>query len=315
MQPVLAVVAQSTKEKKERLMDSAIAKNGLLATKLCEALLKEEEAQSSVMVVPDGAAASNNPYADFSNVVLHVSRDWGNHSKSNYNQAILDATAKYVLTLNRELRILVPGCGCGGLLSDLVALAKDRPVHITATETSKTFLAFLRAIIVPNNNDIFFQGDLLPFAHVLQDAFYGDERDQFLPVRVTVRTLPSSMVTVLETNVFRSTPSSQYDAVITSFVLDAVEDPKNLIDSLAGITSHIKPGGIWINYGPCHYHNEKLATQLSYSDLVRVMVDRFGYEVLQGPAMLPLTSYTRDFTGGVMFAPTYKPGFSVLRKK
>ena len=203
MQPVLAVVAPNTKEKKERLINIAIRKNGLLAAKLCEAFLKEE-ATSSVKVVPDNTAASNDSsvYADFGNVVLHVARDWGS-SKSNHNKAILDATAKYVMTptadgIQPQLRILVPGSGCGGLLSDLITLAnahRSSPshdsVHITATETSKAFLAFLRAIIVPNNKNnnenIFFQGDLLPYAHVLQDAFYGDERDQFLHVPVTVQ--------------------------------------------------------------------------------------------------------------------------------
>ena len=167
MQPVLAAVAPNIKEKKERLMNLAIRKNGMLAAKLCEAFLKEE-ATSSVKVVPDNTAASNDSsvYADFSNVVIHVARDWG-PSKSNHNKAILDATVKYVMTPTagtqpQQLSILVPGAGCGGLLSDLVTLAHashHSSAHITATETSKAFLAFLRAIIVPNNN-IFFQGDL-----------------------------------------------------------------------------------------------------------------------------------------------------------
>jgi hypothetical protein len=58
-----------------------------------------------------------------------------------------------------------------------------------------------------------------------------------------------------------------YDGIITNFFIDT---SANIFDYLFTIQKILKPGGIWINLGPLHYHH-KQAIPYSYQHLLEII--------------------------------------------
>lgn len=119
------------------------------------------------------------------------------------------------------------------------------------------------------------QFSIFPFLHFgTSDEWSFESRFQPITVPATdvshikewLRQNSSRMV--LQYADFLSTYADQvyynyFDAIVTSFFIDTAAD---IFDYIAVIMHVLKPGGIWINAGPLHYH-KKTAVPLSYSAL------------------------------------------------
>lgn len=69
---------------------------------------------------------------------------------------------------------------------------------------------------------------------------------------------------------------STFDTVVTCFFIDALP---NTVNTLKIIFNLLKPGGIWINAGPLHYHSID-DFQFSHQDIVEI-VSSLGFEAVE----------------------------------
>lgn len=65
----------------------------------------------------------------------------------------------------------------------------------------------------------------------------------------------------------------RFDAVVTCFFVDTAVE---LFDYLAVIRRVLRPGGLWINSGPLHYHH-RASTPYSYTQFLQI-VSLYGFE-------------------------------------
>jgi hypothetical protein len=80
----------------------------------------------------------------------------------------------------------------------------------------------------------------------------------------------------------------RFDAVVTCFFIDATPPPSSsssspssgILDTIGIIRNILKPGGVWINTGPLHYHHQQ-QVPYSYAQLVEVITS-IGFQQLLG---------------------------------
>jgi hypothetical protein len=83
-------------------------------------------------------------------------------------------------------------------------------------------------------------------------------------------------------NTFGSSPSKLFSAVATSFFLDT----GCLFTYLSIINATLKPGGVWVNYGPLQYHSHQLMAFTAGE--VKELVTIFGFVILRWETTEPL---------------------------
>lgn len=70
-----------------------------------------------------------------------------------------------------------------------------------------------------------------------------------------------------------------WDCVATCFFIDTAH---NIIEYVERLWKILKPGGVWINFGPLLYHFEDIPNEksfeLSYTDL-RSIILSFGFQI------------------------------------
>eukprot|EP00752_Nemacystus_decipiens_P004092 g3745.t1 len=98
---------------------------------------------------------------------------------------------------------------------------------------------------------------------------------------------------------------SFFDAVVTSFFVDTAP---NVVQYVATIRRALKPGGVWINCGPLHWHNHS-ALALSLDEML-VLVAGSGFR-LEGVRQLPPSAYRVDDGGGSLRVDEFRPIFWV----
>lgn len=235
-------------------------------------------------------------------------------------------------------------------------------LNIEATETSRALLSFLWAVLTPPQPTTKPSPQrslsIFPFAHTFSDCFWGDHRDRFhsvplvselafwLPTGATGATggsnnksAPTLHLMLSDDNAFSDEACQRnrrrYDAIITSFVIDAVDSPADVARVLSAIDAQLAPGGVWANVGALHYHSSGKAAlaapQLAYADIVAVFRDAWGYSEAVPTVLLPARPYAQsmpltassgsgehllgeDGGSGPMFTAVYRSGYSVLRK-
>ena len=80
--------------------------------------------------------------------------------------------------------------------------------------------------------------------------------------------------------------TNQWDAVATCFFIDTAH---NVVEYLEIIANCLKPGGVWVNFGPLLFHwadarayleNDELSVEMSLADVERV-ADAVGLDVVK----------------------------------
>jgi hypothetical protein len=82
--------------------------------------------------------------------------------------------------------------------------------------------------------------------------------------------------------------ANQFDCVVTCFFLDTAT---NIIDYLAVISHILRPGGIFLNTGPLHYHSNN-TIQYSYTQLIEI-IQIGGFDVIS-QSRIDATSYSGE---------------------
>lgn len=167
-----------------------------------------------------------NPYVGISTLNAFV-RDWS--SDSTCREALYEVFWKH---LPPRCKLLVPGAGLGRLASDAVSRGFD----VTAIEIDPAMtISAQYALSKPAESKIF------PFVH--EFSYWYEGRDQLEGVTLDfssakpVRWLQRNFLDVTET----------FDCLATLFFIDTAQ---NIFDYLKAIKRVVKPGGVWVNYGP-----------------------------------------------------------------
>jgi carnosine N-methyltransferase len=88
--------------------------------------------------------------------------------------------------------------------------------------------------------------------------------------------------------------SEKFDAVVSVFFIDTAVNPIAYIRTIHRI---LKPGGVWVNFGPLTYHyegsEEDLSLELPYEQIIKV-VEKIGFRVEknEGRGVSTPASYT-----------------------
>lgn len=73
-----------------------------------------------------------------------------------------------------------------------------------------------------------------------------------------------------------------YESVLTSYFIDTAH---NVIEYIETIYNILKPGGVWINFGPLLYHYsdmlEEKSIELPLSEIKRILENKFKFEILK----------------------------------
>ena len=80
------------------------------------------------------------------------------------------------------------------------------------------------------------------------------------------------------TTIFKDTPSSSYDAVVTLFFIDTARNLLSYLENIHRLLKSREEGGKWINLGPLLYGTAPFL-QLSLDEIVHVS-ERMGFEFL-----------------------------------
>jgi carnosine N-methyltransferase len=103
------------------------------------------------------------------------------------------------------------------------------------------------------------------------------------------------------------------DAVITCFFIDTTHNP---LDYLWAIRRVLRPGGIWVNLGPLHYHHplNEGAVHLSLEQVYEA-ARLLGMEVTELPDPPPCSYRPEPPEMGSMRVEVYRPVLFVARRE
>ena len=126
--------------------------------------------------------------------------------------------------------------------------------------------------------------ELFPFIHSFSNMM--KEEDSFASIRVPDK-CPSdildesadfSMVAGEFCEVYRP-QVRQWDCVCTCFFIDTAH---NVIEYIEVISQILKPGGLWVNFGPLLYHyseqSEEVSLELSWEEIKNI-IPKFGFTI------------------------------------
>jgi carnosine N-methyltransferase len=71
----------------------------------------------------------------------------------------------------------------------------------------------------------------------------------------------------------------QWDSIITCYFIDTAN---NIIEYIETIHNILRPGGVWINFGPLLYHYSEMENECSIElswDEVKFSIEKFGFEI------------------------------------
>ncbi|KAH7727186.1 hypothetical protein AAVH_05411 [Aphelenchoides avenae] len=103
--------------------------------------------------------------------------------------------------------------------------------------------------------------------------------------------------------------SNKYDCILTVFFLDTAANPINYIRSIHRI---LRPGGVWLNFGPLTYHFEdaedELSLELPFGEILRI-IEKVGFRLdkVEGSEYGHFAKYTSNAESMLNF--TYHCGF------
>lgn len=222
------------------------------------------------------------PYCenDLQQLLVHLNRDWGRDGsrvrEAIYKEGILKLVLKYRPT-NKGKKLLIPGAGLGRLGFELSNLGYD----VELNEVSDIMVIAMNSIL----NYIIPDGSTFEFFPNTQLRFSDNWS---LQRRLTPSTFPflelssycqSHSLTIQHgdfVSIYSDLSREKFDYVITSFFLDTASDTLHYIATIGNILS---AGGLWLNVGPLHYHDNS-TVPYSFDYLLRI-VERSGFVLIE----------------------------------
>lgn len=271
-------------EKHTRDMEMCISMNEEFCRQLTTAVAQEWG------ISPDAstwAPASSSDFDKVRSTLLQLSREWSSDGQEERDKSVgrivAEITALFPDVEARQHRkILVPGCGLGRLVIELVRegfwtqgnefsyhmlLASNFILNHCKFPNSYSVFPFLhkashlakrsnhiRPITVPDIDpleihELMKKNPKIPYDE-LMSMTAGSFVDLYGPPGLSFSSTYSNDPTAVE---FRQQNKELFDVVATSFFIDTAS---NVIDYLRCIHHCLKPGGRWINFGPLLWHFE-----------------------------------------------------------
>lgn len=211
-------------------------------------------------------------------------RDWSAEGQSERDQCykpILDELERlYPDKATRgDIKVLVPGSGLGRLVWEVA----HRGFWSQGNEFS--YFMLLASYVILNCMQTPECLTLYPFIYDTKNLLNAE--DQFRTIKipdVNPTTLPPdsnfSMVAGDFLEVF-SDKDNHWDCVTTCFFLDTAN---NILDYIRAISTMLKVGGHWINFGPLLYHFADIPGELSIElawDELKPLLPTFGLKLLK----------------------------------
>eukprot|EP01017_Pseudomicrothorax_dubius_P051369 TRINITY_DN987_c0_g1_i3.p1 TRINITY_DN987_c0_g1~~TRINITY_DN987_c0_g1_i3.p1 ORF type:complete len:422 (+),score=109.32 TRINITY_DN987_c0_g1_i3:115-1266(+) len=211
-------------------------------------------------------------------------RDWSAKGKAERDMCykpIIDTLIQHFpdAKVNGErTRVLVPGCGLGRLVFDLACKG------FAAQGNEFSYFMLLGSNFILNVVERAEAFEIQPFIHNFSNNFEtNDPFEPHLIPDVNLKTLipedsDFSMVAGEFVEVYKAQLNT-WDAIATCFFIDTAN---NIIQYIETIYNILKPGGVWVNFGPLLYHYAELTNEcsieLSWEELRHVIL-QFGFEI------------------------------------
>ncbi|OTF70400.1 N2227-like protein [Euroglyphus maynei] len=216
-------------------------------------------------------------------ILNQIVREWchdGVNERESCFVPILNTIEEYFpMTENRnQIRILVPGAGLGRLPYEIA----KRGYSCQGNEFSLMMLFVANFILNKIDSvDVF---TFYPWVSHFSNNLYSGH--QIIPAKfpdVNPATISKdvdfSMVAGSFTEIFNQ-HRNQFDCVVTCFFLDTAQNIVSYIETICNI---LKPGGIWINFGPLLYHYADMtecSIEPSY-EIVKEIIESFNFKFLK----------------------------------
>jgi len=213
-------------------------------------------------------------------------RDWAKEGQEerdlSYGKIIKEFMTYFPEFINPEtgkkVSVLHPGAGLGRLVYELAKLGYK------SQGNEFSFFMLLTSNFILNEVSKIEEFELQPYIHTFSNI--QEENQPFakilIPDECPCDSLPADCDFSMVAGEFVEVYSSQnddWDSVITCFFIDTAN---NIIQYIETIAKIIKPGGVWINFGPLLYHysdmENECSIELSWEELKHV-ITRFGFEI------------------------------------
>jgi hypothetical protein len=229
---------------------------------------------------------TNHLQGTISYAMKHFVRDWsteGLHERAATYPCVLQALTKAfpasARTTTTPVQVLVPGSGLGRLGHEIAGGG----FAVTLNEMSPSMnmaYHYLTSLEISNAATIYPYVDW--WSHRATTAHL--KRAVTFPDDIATLTLPllqqggagSGSISLIEGDFTTSlnSHSGTYDAIATHFFLDTAP---NILTYIETLHSLLKPGGVWVNFGPLLYGSAP-AVQLSMDEVIAVAED-LGFEI------------------------------------
>ena len=174
---------------------------------------------------------------------------------------------------------MIPGVGLGRLLYEFAKLGYK------AQGNEFSYFMLLTSNFILNCTNKKEEYEILPLIHSFSNVFWEDAPfkavkipDENLMEELSKSTGEMSMVAGEFVEVYKNQPE-EWDSIVTCYFIDTAS---NIIEYIETIYKILKPGGLWINFGPLLYHYSEMEKECSIElswDEVKHLITKIGFEI------------------------------------
>lgn len=251
-------------------------------------------------------------------LLKQIKREWSKEGEKEREQSfdpIKKALQKY-LKINKKdnkiknYNILVPGCGLGRLVYDIVSLG----YNCKGIEFDYFMLQVSEYIL--NKNPLHLKKEIFPYIHNFtnrynfQNSFQSikipDINNFEIPPNSQFAMISGEFVQLYKKGII----NEKFNSVVTCFFIDTAH---NVLEYLEVIYEILCKGGLWINNGPLMYHFKNVEGEISIElslEEIFFAAEKMGFEFLEKREVE--CGYCEN--GEFMAQMRYKSQFFVARK-
>uniref|UniRef100_A0A914QXH5 carnosine N-methyltransferase n=1 Tax=Panagrolaimus davidi TaxID=227884 RepID=A0A914QXH5_9BILA len=238
-----------------------------------------------------------------------MTRDWSSEGAgervSCYSRVIRGLVERFPTKNQRhEIQVLVPGSGLSRLAWDISRLG----FSTLANEFDFSMIVMANYLL----NSKLKQNSLSIYPYIIERLNSWSYEDQVRKVTVPDIDMSSNQLLTRE-NTFSFamgdflevfSDGEQFDAVVSVFFLDTAKNPVAYIRAMYNL---LKPGGVWINFGPLLYHYadmpENDSIEIPFDKLLEV-IEKIGFQIVkkEGKGENPPAFYTRNLNSMLSYS-------------
>lgn len=236
------------------MLDNALKHNQAFLDQIIEFINYAEDNDPNYTPNPQ---TTRNNRSKIKTTLKQFYREWCADSTERLDyKSIADKCKEY---LSEEDLILVPGCGLGRLVFELVQAG------FGAEGNELTYFMLFGSNFIINCSEKREQFTIYPFAGC--GSYYYNEEDSFRSVTVPdiapteeIKGEPEFNITGGEFTFVYTKKPEHFQGVATCFFLDTAN---NVFEYVNTIWTTLKTDGIWVNFGPLLFHYKEMLGEVS----------------------------------------------------